>query len=404
VGSRIYHRGMTTIDLFAGAGGITEGFRQAGFNCLFANDFNDWAVETFRLNHQGVPVFGGPIEELDALRIMREIGLVRGELDCLVGGPPCQGFSINAPERFLEDPRNKLFKHYLRFVDAFHPKTFVFENVPGMLSLACGEVFQRIFREMEARGYLVEAKVLFAAHYGVPQERWRLILLGTRIGLAMQHPTPRHFLQRRANFSGGSTLTFRLDESHQTRLRPPATVRDAILDLPAPLPSHMEDVGIAYNEGLYLGDFASAMREGANLLFNHVAPKMSEINRERLKHIRPGGSWRDIPHDLLPAGMQKARRSDHTKRYGRLHPDGLASTIMTKCDPHWGPVFHPTQDRTLSVREAARFQTFPDRYRFLGPRVSQYEQVGNAVPPLLARAVAETVREHLGLFALEAVG
>jgi DNA (cytosine-5)-methyltransferase 1 len=114
-----------------------------------------------------------------------------------------------------------------------------------------------------------------------------------------------------------------------------------------------------------------------------------------LKHIMPGGSWRDIPFELLPKGMQKARRSDHTKRYGRLHPQGLASTIMTKCDPHWGPVFHPVEERTLTVREAARFQSFPDRYVFHGPRVAQYAQVGNAVPPLLAKAICESIREHV---------
>jgi DNA (cytosine-5)-methyltransferase 1 len=114
-----------------------------------------------------------------------------------------------------------------------------------------------------------------------------------------------------------------------------------------------------------------------------------------MKYVRPGGSWRDIPHELLPRGMQRARRSDHTKRYGRLHPDGLSSTVMTKCDPHWGTVILPDQNRTLTVREAARFQSFPDAYRFLGPRVSQYEQVGNAVPVLMARAIAGRIQEHL---------
>jgi DNA (cytosine-5)-methyltransferase 1 len=137
------------------------------------------------------------------------------------------------------------------------------------------------------------------------------------------------------------------------------------------------------------------MRNPEGVTYNHYAAKLSKQNAERMLHVGPGGSWRDIPHHLLPKGMQIARKSDHTKRYGRLRGDGLASTVMTKCDPHWGAVFLPDQNRSLTVREAARFQSFPDRYVFRGSRVSQYEQVGNAVPVLMARAVAEALRAHL---------
>ena len=386
---------MTTIDLFAGAGGITEGFRQAGSKCLFANDFNQDAMATFKFNHPGTEVHVGAIEEINTEKIRKGLTLVKGELDCLVGGPPCQGFSINAHGRFLDDPRNKLFKNYLKFVDEFSPKTLVFENVPGMLSLEKGAVFQKVVNELESRGYLVEARILFAAHYGVPQERWRVIILGTRIGFAVLHPIPTNFIQRRANFTGGRELTFRLDESHQANLLKPVTVNDAIYDLPKPLASSVNDIGVAYGKKAGISDYAKFMREDSERVFNHIAPKMTQINKDRLQHIKPGGSWRDIPFDLLPEGMKKAKRSDHTKRYGRLHPDGLASTIMTKCDPHWGPVFHPTEERTLTVREAARFQSFPDRYRFLGPRVAQYAQVGNAVPPLMAKVIAQTIQSHL---------
>lgn len=135
---------IRTIDLFAGAGGITEGFRQAGAACVFANDFSPYACQTFRHNHPGVEMVCGEIQDLDAQAIRKSLCMRKGELDVLVGGPPCQGFSINAPERFLEDPRNSLFKHYLRFVDEFAPKTFMFENVPGMLSLGGGRIFDTI--------------------------------------------------------------------------------------------------------------------------------------------------------------------------------------------------------------------------------------------------------------------
>ena len=141
--------------------------------------------------------------------------------------------------------------------------------------------------------------------------------------------------------------------------------------------------------------YALRLRNPEGMTFNHVAASLSKQNIERMRHVPPGGSWRDIPHELLPRGMQQARKSDHTKRYGRLSFEGLSGTVLTKCDPHWGTVFLPDQDRTLSVREAARLQSFPDSYRFFGSRVSQYVQVGNAVPVLMAEAVARVVRAHL---------
>ena len=132
-----------------------------------------------------------------------------------------------------------------------------------------------------------------------------------------------------------------------------------------------------------MSEYAQSLRNPAGHTFNHFAARLSKKNVERMKHVGPGGSWRDIPRELLPPGMQRARTSDHTKRYGRLKADELAGTVMTKCDPHWGAVFLPDQDRTLTVREAARLQSFPDAYRFCGSRASQYRQVGNAVPVLL---------------------
>jgi len=129
-------RGWTSIDLFCGAGGITEGFRRAGFQCLYANDINQWAIETFRANHPTTLADVSAIENVNIRKLRQELGVAKGDLDVLVGGPPCQGFSINAPERFLEDERNSLFRHYVSFLDEFQPKTLLFENVPGMLSLA----------------------------------------------------------------------------------------------------------------------------------------------------------------------------------------------------------------------------------------------------------------------------
>lgn len=383
---------LRTIDLFCGAGGITEGFRLAGYVSLYGNDVMPEAIETFKLNHPEAIADCRTIEEVDPAEVRNRLGLEPGELDALVGGPPCQGFSINAPERFLSDPRNALFRHYERFLEEFLPKTFVFENVPGLLSLDDGKVFRQIIDIFTDLGYYVTAKILFAAHYGVPQERWRLILLGSRFS-EVQHPEPTHYAVGRANFRGGSTMTFQLSENDRARLNPYVSVGEAIGDLP-----RLEMGGgaeIVQYEAIAHSAYAQAMRNGAQETFNHIAAKLSKQNAERMKHVKPGGSWRDIPHDLLPKGMQRARKSDHTKRYGRLHSDGLSGTMLTKCDPHWGTVFLPDQDRTLTVREAARFQSFPDTYRFVGSRVSQYEQVGNAVPVLMAKAIADQLVKHL---------
>lgn len=384
---------LRTIDLFCGAGGITEGFRQAGYNSLYGNDVMVAAIETFKLNHPEAIADCRSIEEIDPVAVRERLGLDIGKLDVLVGGPPCQGFSINAPDRFLHDPRNKLFKHYERFVEAFLPRTFLFENVPGLLSLDGGAVFRQIVQIFTDLGYDVKARILFAAHYGVPQERWRLILLGSRVG-EVAHPEPTHYAVGRANFRGGSTMTIQLAPSDQLRLLPAISVGQAIGDLPALAMGEGSEV-IGYVNDAH-SHYTQRLRNPAGVTFNHYAAKLSKQNAERMKYVKPGGSWRDIPHELLPKGMQSARRSDHTKRYGRLHPDGLAGTVLTKCDPHWGTVFLPDQDRSLTVREAARFQSFPDTYRFVGSRVSQYEQVGNAVPVLMAKAIAEQLKLHLG--------
>ena len=383
---------FSTVDLFCGAGGITEGFRQAGYHCRYANDSMPEAIETFLFNHPDSWAQAEDVQEVDPVEVRNRLGFAKGELDVLVGGPPCQGFSINAPERFLSDSRNQLFKDYIRFLEEFEPKAFLFENVPGLLSLGDGKVFRQILREFEAHGYFVTPKILFAAHYGVPQERWRLILLGSRISV-IEPPIPTHYATGRANFRSGGTMTFQLSPMDKERLLPPVTVGEAIGDLPRlAIGEGAETVG--YTAPAHSA-YARAMRNPKGVTFNHFGAKLAKQNIDRMKYVKPGGSWRDIPDNLLPKGMQRARKSDHTKRYGRLRNDGLAGTVMTKCDPHWGTVFLPDQERSLTVREAARFQSFPDAYRFLGPRVSQYQQVGNAVPVLMAKAIALQIRAHL---------
>jgi DNA (cytosine-5)-methyltransferase 1 len=391
---------MTLIaaDFFSGAGGLSLGFGQAGYRMAFANELWPDYATTYQLNHQDTTIFQADIKSLSAKDIFRTTGLAKNEVDVLIGGPPCQGFSINAPTRDTADERNQLFRHYGRLIlEGLRPKVIVMENVPGMLSLEKGRFVKAIYALFESAGYRMQHMVLCAAHYGVPQERWRLFFIGTILKNDISFPEPTHYAPVRANFTGGRELTWLPLTTNGVRppnlfdqfLKPFTTVHAAISDLP-PL-----EINDGTDEATYTRPartlYQRVMRGKNKILTNHVAGNLSPQNLGRLQHIPAGGSWRDIPHRLLPLGMQRARRSDHTRRYGRLDPQGLSGTILTKCDPHWGTFFHYDQDRTLTVREAARLQSFPDYYRFYGSRVSQYEQVGNAVPPLLATALANHI-------------
>ena len=384
------------IDLFAGAGGLSEGLEEAGFHGVFASEIVPQYADTYRKNHQGTLVATEDIRNLDAEQVRKQLGMKKGQLALMAGGPPCQGFSINAPIRSILDERNHLFKEYLRFVDAFQPRAVLIENVPGLVSFEDGDTLHAIMKALGELGYGAGVHILGAAYYGVPQMRWRTIILGLR-GRELPRcafPEPVCHAPIRPNF----TATF---DGHSL-IKTPApdipgnfvSVEDAIGDLP---PLKAGERGADCKEYLSKpkSDFQRLVRRGSPGIYNHEAPKLSPVNIQRLKYIRPGGNWTDIPYDLLPKGMKLARKSDHTKRYGRLMPDGLASTILTKCDPHWGAYFHYSQDRSLTVREAARCQSFPDHYIFYGSQQEQFAQVGNAVPPLLAKAVGVAIKSVL---------
>lgn len=384
------------IDLFAGAGGLSEGLEEAGFHGVFASEIVPQYAETYRRNHLGTVVATADVRTLDAEKLRRDLGMKKGQLALIAGGPPCQGFSINAPVRSILDQRNHLFKEYLRFVDAFQPRAVLIENVPGLVSFEDGDTLHAILKALGELGYGADVRILGAAYYGVPQMRWRTIILGLRGKELPRYafPEPVCHAPIRPNF----TATF---DGHSLIKTPAAdipgnfvSVEEAIGDLP---PLKAGERGEDCKQYLFKPScpFQRSVRRGSPGIYNHEAPKLSPINLQRLKHIKPGGNWTDIPYDLLPRGMKLARKSDHTKRYGRLTPDGLASTILTKCDPHWGAYFHYAQDRSLTVREAARCQSFPDHYIFYGSQQEQFAQVGNAVPPMLAKAVGVAIKAVL---------
>lgn len=383
-----------SIDLFAGAGGLSCGLKQAGFAPMLANELVAQYAETYRLNHPGVEMFVGDVRQVCEADLKLKLKVEDGEVDLVAGGPPCQGFSINAPIRSLDDERNHLFKDFLRVVSAIKPKAVLIENVPGIVSLGRGTVVEQIYKELNCLNYQVGHRILFAGHYGVPQMRFRTVFIGIRNRKeAIVFPEPEYDAKAVANFTGAHELCMTVLPLFMRHLKHRTSVWDALSDLPE------IGNGQAENPNKYRmppsNDYQRYLRIGNPILSAHCCARLAEINIERLKHIPQGGSWRDIPVDLLPAGLKRARRSDHTKRYGRLHPDSLCSTVLTKCDPHWGSFFHPTQDRIISAREAARIQSFPDSYRFTGSLTQQYEQIGNAVPPLLGRALGRQIDKML---------
>jgi DNA (cytosine-5)-methyltransferase 1 len=364
----------TAIDLFCGAGGLSEGFRQAGVHVLAGQDIDATFGHTFSQTHNEATFVHGPIQSVSAQDLLSAAGCEPGEIDILIGGPPCQGYSVYNHQRGADDPRAGLFKEYLRLVEAIQPRWLVMENVTGITSIAGGAIVREIQAGMRRLGYRVDMKLLKAEEYGVPQERRRMFFIATKeehCPILFPNPT------------------------HGPELQPFVTVWDAISDLPSL--ENGEDKGAGAYERPAQNPYQAVLRGDCTVIRNHSAPRLSKVNLERMQHIPPGGSWRDIPFDLLPAGMKKAKRSDHTKRYGRPAKSDLACTVLTKCDVHWGAYIHPTQDRSFSVREAARLQSFPDFFAFSGSRTEQYVQVGNAVPPLLGKAVAETVLSADGM-------
>lgn len=378
------------VDLFSGAGGLSCGLEMAGFKSIAAVEIERAYAYTFQQNNPSSKVLTEDIRKLAGENIPKLLGIKKGELDLLAAGIPCQGFSINAPIRSLDDPRNHLFRDYITFVDKLRPKATLVENVTGIVSLGQGTVVEQIYKELEALGYKVSHKILYAAHYGVPQMRYRTIFIGVRdFESKITFPQPSHYAVGVANFTKSKELCISLDPLFSQHLKPHTTVDEAISDLPTLIAGRVN--GAVEYRRKPTNDFQRLMRGNLQTVENHHCHRIAPINKERLKHIPQGGSWRDIPHDLLPAGLKRARRSDHTKRYGRLDPNGICCTVLTKCDPHWGSFFHPHEDRVLSVREAARIQSFPDRFVFTGSVGDQYAQVGNAVPPLMARAVGETI-------------
>ncbi|MFV0373649.1 DNA (cytosine-5-)-methyltransferase [Microbacterium sp.] len=385
---------FTAADLFSGAGGASLGIVQAGFDLRFAVEIDAYAARTHHEHLPGV-VVDTDIQQLDERDFLGVAGVGVGELDLLFAGPPCQGFSMIGP-RQSSDSRNSLFQEVLRTTAALRPKAVVIENVPGLLTLDDGHYLTSILSGLQAAGYQAACAELLAAQYGAPQMRWRLVIIAWRndldIPAGFGFPRPTHGRAGIGELVPNSTIP---DELYEGFL----TTRGAIGDLPS---IRAGESALAYG-GRPRHAFqvaARTERDGRRMatseLHDHYAAALSPLTLERLRVLAPGQDWRDLPFELLPPSMQRALRKDHTRRYRRMTWDGVPRSIITRFrDPKSGEYTHPEQDRTISIREAARIQGFPDWFSFFGPNTSKYTQVGNAVPVPLARAIASEVRACL---------
>jgi DNA (cytosine-5)-methyltransferase 1 len=379
---------LTAVDLFSGAGGASLGIAGAGFDLRVAADFDAACGMTHSANLLG-EFIAADLRDVDSEKILTAAGLAKGQLDLLFAGPPCQGFSMMGA-RVVWDRRNNLFREVLRVADETRPRCIVLENVPGLVTLAGGAYLRAIMTGLQDLGYSAACAELLAAQYGAPQMRWRLVIIAWRSDLAI--PAGHGFPRPTAGPTGIGSLV------PNVTIRPAetagfVTTRQAISDLPR-IEAGEE---VTWYTGPPASDYQRAMREGlTHELHNHYAARLSAANLERLKLLAPGQDWRDLPYELLPPGMQRALRKDHTRRYRRMTWDGVPRSVITRFrDPKSGEYTHPEQHRTISIREAARLQGFPDRFAFHGDLSSQYDQVGNAVPVPLAQAIAREVRRCL---------
>jgi len=357
------------IDLFAGAGGLSHGFRKAGFQVVQALENDVHAATTYRHNHSRADLLEEDIHGLDPLACLDRLALRPGDVSVLIGGPPCRGFSeSNRRTRTLSNPTNYLYQEFLRFLEAIEPAWLVIENVAGLKTLAKGEILNQIIERCQRLGYKVEWKELNSADYGVPQRRRRIFIVGNRVGLPVRFPQPTHGNGRKAY----------------------TTVWEAISDLP-----HLENgASIDYlphrTNGNELTGYQlemSSSEGGPGMIQGNLVSHNGERIIERYQHIAAVQNWETIPAELMDNYQDSSRC--HTGIYHRLANDRPAIVIGNF---RKNMLIHPEQNRGLSVREAARLQSFPDDYVFLGSIGFQQQKVADAVPPLLAESVARTIR------------
>ena len=343
---------LNVLDLFCGCGGLSLGFERAGFNVLLGIDSWQDAITTFNYNHKKSKGLCEDLSKLNPQDI--ELDLNGNKIDIIIGGPPCQGFSV-AGKRIIDDERNKLYKNFVRFVDYFKPKAFMMENVPNILSIGNGVVRNSIISDFSKLGYKVSYKVLIASNYGTPQNRRRAVFVGLK-----------------------DCYDFCFPEKSVVN---PTTSYEALSDLPE---NSLYD-GSDYPTAAKC-DYQKLMRKKTDKVYNHQITEHSEKTKKIIALVPDGGNYKNLPLEL-----QQIRKVHIA--WTRLNSNKPSFTIDTGHRHH----FHYKWNRIPTVRESARIQSFPDDFIFLGSKTSQYKQVGNAVPPLMAEAIANSLKEALNV-------
>lgn len=339
------------LDLFCGCGGLSCGFERAGYNIVLGIDNDRQALNTFELNHKGAKSICGDITAIH----LDDIDKVTGnkKIDVIIGGPPCQGMSLSGPRKF-DDPRNKLYLSYIRLVEEIKPEAFVIENVPGLVSLFGGQIKDSILQRLTALGYNVTYQILSADDYGVPQSRKRVVFVGLRDNV----------------FEYPNKFSYKV------------SCEMALSDLP-PL---IDELGT--DKQSYISepqnDYQIIMRENSEFVRNHIAATHSEKVKTIISMVPDGGNYKDLPEPY------RSSRNFHVA-WTRFNSQKPAPTIDTGHRHH----FHYKYNRVPTVRECARLQSFPDDFIFYGNKTQQFRQVGNAVPPLMAQAIANQLKKFL---------
>jgi DNA (cytosine-5)-methyltransferase 1 len=359
------------IDLFAGAGGLSLGFENSGYSIAFAVDIDKSSMETYsrnRINFNNIVL--ADVSKIDFSKLLFKFGIKKNQIEIVLAGIPCQGFSIsNRKTRNFQNPKNKLFWNFINIIKVISPKWFLLENVAGIVDFESGIVVNTLIRELTKVGYSCSSAILNSADFGVPQLRRRFFLVGNRLGLNYHFPVPLHGV-----FG-----------------KPFLSVEDAISDLPVLQNGNSIDC-LKYKKCSALSSYQVEMRKNwkKNWVANNLVTKNNDLVIERYKHILPGNNWTNIPEHLM--GNYQCRDNCHSGIYKRLELKKPSIVIgnFRKC-----MLVHPVEDRGLSVREAARIQSFPDNFIFYGCLGNQQQQVADAIPPILAKSIAQSINEKM---------